>query len=389
MDPGPQLQAPSPAQAADGVGRFGGIHRSGPASRGPAVVGQLPRYAAAAGMSFPAAGAQVSQQLSPIAAMLGQGQPRMLQGQGSAAHYGLQGLQFQSPMMAQPSQRGTVQGAQFSTANAAQGGQSMGGGVMAMGTSGLNQMRPNGISSPYGAQQRFAPGQMRPQQLSGSPQIGHTMQMSPMQQQQQQQWPKQMQSSTASPAPSHKFQQEQMMLLIHQLRQRGLNDQQIAHTIKQIPRVNAQQLNQQQLRQQQQSPRMPPSASQNPAGLAGLQPVAGLQPMAGLQPGVAPLSGGAVAGVSTSRPVAPGTSQLLGKRKIQDLVAQLDPLGKVDPEVEDLMLEIADDFITSATAFACKLAKHRKSSVVEAKDMLLHLEKHWHLSVPGFSQKRM
>ena len=57
-----------------------------------------------------------------------------------------------------------AQSTQFNTANAAQalqGMQPMG----VMGTLGMNQIRPNG-TIPYGAQQRFAHAQMRPQQAS-------------------------------------------------------------------------------------------------------------------------------------------------------------------------------------------------------------------------------
>ena len=55
-----------------------------------------------------------------------------------------------------------------------------------------------------------------------------------------------------------------------------------------------------------------------------------------------------------------------------------------------MLLQIADDFIESVVTAACQLARHRKSSTLEVKDVQLHLGRwsHFPLRDPHFSSFR-
>uniref|UniRef100_A0A1B6D8L7 Transcription initiation factor TFIID subunit 12 n=1 Tax=Clastoptera arizonana TaxID=38151 RepID=A0A1B6D8L7_9HEMI len=76
--------------------------------------------------------------------------------------------------------------------------------------------------------------------------------------------------------------------------------------------------------------------------------------------------------------------QVLTKSRLQELVREVDPTEQLDEEVEDILLQLADDFVETTVNSACLLAKHRKASTIEVKDVQLHLERNWNMWIPGF-----
>lgn len=84
------------------------------------------------------------------------------------------------------------------------------------------------------------------------------------------------------------------------------------------------------------------------------------------------------------------TERVMSKRKLRELVKTVgidegDGETVIDGDVEGLLLDLADDFVSNVTSFACRLAKHRKSDNLDTRDIQLHLERNWNIRIPGYS----
>ncbi|XP_049843998.1 transcription initiation factor TFIID subunit 12-like [Schistocerca gregaria] len=77
------------------------------------------------------------------------------------------------------------------------------------------------------------------------------------------------------------------------------------------------------------------------------------------------------------------------RTRLHDIVKELDPNERLSDEVEDVLLELADDFVEATVRAACLSARHRRSAVVEARDVQLHLERHWNMWLPGFGTEEV
>lgn len=64
---------------------------------------------------------------------------------------------------------------------------------------------------------------------------------------------------------------------------------------------------------------------------------------------------------------------MLTRGRLQDLVREVDPNEQLDEEVEELLLQIADDFIESTVNASCQLAKHRQAQSLDVTDVQMHL----------------
>lgn len=69
--------------------------------------------------------------------------------------------------------------------------------------------------------------------------------------------------------------------------------------------------------------------------------------------------------------------------KVNDLVKSIDKNYTLEPQAQEQVLQLVDDFADKVVQQAIRLAQHRGSKVLDAQDMQLILEKQWGIVVPG------
>lgn len=75
--------------------------------------------------------------------------------------------------------------------------------------------------------------------------------------------------------------------------------------------------------------------------------------------------------------------------RLQDLVNEVDPDEQLDEDVEQILLDIADEFIEDVVKSACAIAKHRNSTSLEVEDVKLCLDRKYKIWVPGFGETKL
>ncbi|XXG88343.1 hypothetical protein AAC387_Pa12g0562 [Persea americana] len=231
--------------------------------------------------------------------------------------------------------------------------------VQAMGSSGSSSQ-----GTPQASQQHMQPWMKGQMNMSPLPRPANRPHMRPQTLQQRSQHPQQHHHHLPTSQHPHQIPSAQQ----HQQHHSPLQSQQQQEQHGQQylpPRI------QQPAPHQQQATRAPASAGQK-----SVVPTTG-------QPGT--IQSGPIVPTGASTDAAESGNQILSKRTIHELVSQIDPSEKLDPSVEDALVEVAEDFIESITTIGCSLAKHRKSTTLEAKDILLHIERNWNMTLPGYS----
>ncbi|KAG6576442.1 Transcription initiation factor TFIID subunit 12 [Phytophthora cinnamomi] len=74
---------------------------------------------------------------------------------------------------------------------------------------------------------------------------------------------------------------------------------------------------------------------------------------------------------------------LTPNRQLGELLRSIDPKYCFHPAVEELLLDMASDFVQDVVDFSGKLAKHRRSTTLEPRDLQFCLAKNYGISLAG------
>ncbi|KAH8417041.1 hypothetical protein KR222_001853 [Zaprionus bogoriensis] len=97
-------------------------------------------------------------------------------------------------------------------------------------------------------------------------------------------------------------------------------------------------------------------------------------------------SGGVAGSKGTNHSPATGAENtpMLTKPRLTELVREVDTTTQLDEDVEELLLQIIDDFVEDTVKSTSAFAKHRKSNKIEVRDVQLHFERKYNMWIPGF-----
>ncbi|KAH8359191.1 hypothetical protein KR093_005080 [Drosophila rubida] len=94
--------------------------------------------------------------------------------------------------------------------------------------------------------------------------------------------------------------------------------------------------------------------------------------------------GGSGKGINHSPATGAENTPMLTKPRLTELVREVDTTTQLDEDVEELLLQIIDDFVEDTVKSTSAFAKHRKSNKIEVRDVQLHFERKYNMWIPGF-----
>ncbi|XP_016980287.2 transcription initiation factor TFIID subunit 12 isoform X1 [Drosophila rhopaloa] len=107
-------------------------------------------------------------------------------------------------------------------------------------------------------------------------------------------------------------------------------------------------------------------------------------PASGLATGMGTPSGGSKTSNHTASGAGSENTPMLTKPRLTELVREVDTTTQLDEDVEELLLQIIDDFVEDTVKSTSAFAKHRKSNKIEVRDVQLHFERKYNMWIPGF-----